>query len=290
MFMKIMLFGSDGVLGQYLKVSFKNHELIPLSHKDIDIIDFDDTDEIIKNSSPNVVINATAYNDVEESESPEGFKKAKLINGDTVGNLTKSTHRIKGVFIHFSTDYVFGGKVKNGYKEDDYPMPINNYGRSKLLGEQLIQNSTNRFYIIRMSRLFGTPGKSSLSKKSFVDIMLDSAKEKGELSVINDEVSSPTYALDVVKTIEDILTKSLPFGVYHVTNSGQCSWYEFAVEIFSMCKKINPRLKMPIVHPVSSDTLKRKAVRPKFSVLMNTKLPPLRDWKIALEEYLKTRF
>lgn len=287
--MKIMLFGSEGILGHYLKNSLQNHEVLPFSHNDIDIIDFGIVNELIKNNSPNIVINATGYNDVEESETSEGFKKAKLINGEAVGNLAKSTHRIKGIFVHFSTDYVFDGKKKSGYKEDDYPIPINNYGRSKLLGEQSIQNSTNKFYIIRMSRLFGNSGKSEHSKKSFVDIMLDTANEKNELSLINDEINSPTYAPDAVKSLESILAKNPPFGIYHITNSGRCSWYEFALEIFSLCKKLNPRLKIPSVKQVSSNEFKRKAVRPKFSVLLNTKLPPLRNWKIALEDYLKTR-
>ena len=287
--MKIILFGSEGILGQYLKSSMQNHEVLSPSHKDIDIIDFDVVDRLIKNNSPDIVINATGYNDVEESETPEGFKKAKLINGEAVGNLAKATHRVNGVFVHFSTDYVFDGKKRRGYKEDDHPIPINNYGRSKLFGEQSTQNSTNKFYIIRMSRLFGNPGKSEHSKKSFVDIMLDIAKEKNELSMVNDEINSPTYAKDVAKPLENILAKGLPFGTYHITNTGQCSWYEFATEIFSLCKKLDPRLKTPIIKQVTSNEFRRKSMRPKFSVLLNTKLPPLRNWKIALEEYLKTR-
>lgn len=287
--MKIILFGSNGILGQYLKDSLKKYDLRQFTHNDVDILDFDTVDEIIKNNSPDIVVNATAYNDVELSETPEGSKKASMINGEGVGNLAKLTNMVRGIFIHFSTDYVFDGKKKVGYNEDAYPSPINKYGISKLLGERLTQNSTKRFYVIRMSRLFGNPGSSTHSKKSFVDVMLDSAKEKKEVSVINDEISSPTYALDVARITENILTKSLPFGVYHVANSGQCSWYEFALEIFSLCKIINPRLKIPNICPISSVEFKRTALRPKFSVLLNTKLPPLRDWKIALEDYLKTR-
>lgn len=287
--MKIVLFGSEGILGQYLKNSLQNHEVLPFSHNDIDIADFSTVGKLIKNNLPQIVINATAYNDVEESETAEGFKKAKLINGEAVGNIAKSTHQIHGVFVNFSTEYVFDGKKESGYKENNQPTPINNYGRSKLLGEQLIQNSTNRFYIIRMSRLFGNPGISKHSKKSFVDVMLDMAKEKNELSLVNDEISSPTYAHDAIKSLESILAKNIPFGIYHIINSGQCSWYEFALEIFSLCKKLNPRLKIPRLKQVSSNEFERKAMRPKFSVLLNTRLPPLRNWKVALEDYLKTR-
>jgi len=288
-FMKIMLFGSEGMLGYYIQDLLQSHEVVAFSHRDVDITDFDTVNKLIASDLPQIVINATAYNDVENSETPEGFKEAKLVNGEAVGNLAKATHKINGIFISFSTEYVFDGEKNDGYKENDYTSPINNYGRSKLLGEQLIQRVTNKFYIIRMSRLFGNSGRSIHSKKSFVDLMLDIAKEKNNVLLVNDEISSPTYAHDAVKSIENILRKNLPFGIYHITNSGQCSWHEFAVEAFYLYKKIAPKFKIPDIKQVSSDEFKRKAVRPKFSVLLNTKLPPLRNWKLALGDYIKTK-
>lgn len=288
--MKILLLGSEGTLGQYLKQEFKDYELLARTHNDIDITDLDDVERTIINISPSIIINATAFNDVEGAETKEGFEKANLINGISVGNLAEISAKTNSILVHFSSDYIFDGNKEDGYKEDDDTFPINNYGKSKLLGEQLVRKYTKRFYIIRMSRLFGKQGQSKNSKKNFVDSMISYSNVSQPLRLVDDEKSSPTYALDASKAVKEILLKQMPFGIYHVTNSGYCTWYKFATEIFSKCKKINSSFKVPQINSVSSTEFKQRAKRPKFSILLNTKLPALRSWEDALEDYLKTWF
>jgi dTDP-4-dehydrorhamnose reductase len=277
---KVLIIGAKGMLGQELAGVFvANNALTAWDLEDIDITSYSGAREKITVLRPDVIINAAAYNAVDMAE--EEKEKVNLLNGYAPGYLAKIASEIGAVFVHYSTDYVFDGEKKDGYSEDDAPNPINVYGASKLLGEQEALANAEKCYIVRLSRLFGRAGNGQAVKKSFVDVMLDLSREKNEIQVIDEEISSPTYAPDLATRTKYILENNLPFGIYHAANSGACTWYEFAKEIFRL-KNIEIKLI-----EAKSDEFPRKALRPKFSVLLNTKLPPMRDWREALKDYFK---
>lgn len=279
---KIIIIGAQGMLGQELAKVFQEERPLLWDLPQLDITDKDQVEQKIFKEKPNLVINAAAYNDVDGAEKNEAL--ASKINGYAVGYLAKAINVVRGILVHYSTDYVFKGDNKEGYIEENQPNPQSAYARSKYLGEQELQKNIKKFYLIRLSRLFGQAAISQNAKKSFVDQMLELAKTKSEINVINEELSCPTYAPDLAMQTYKIIKDQKPFGIYHVTNSGACTWYDLAKEIFTV-KKINVKLT-----PVSSDFFPRLAKRPKYSILLNTKLSPLRNWQEALRKYLKSNF
>jgi len=280
--MKILIIGSKGMLGHDLARVFSGHELVLWDKDEIDITYEDQVLRKVKEEKPDVIINSAAYNDVDGCE--EHFELANKVNGYAVGYLAKAAKEVGAVLVHYSTDYVFEGIKKEGYKEDDQPNPQSKYAESKYLGEQELSKNTDRFYLIRTSRLFGQPAMAVGAKKSFVDKMLELSKNRDTLEVVDEEYSNPTYTPDLAKQTKYIIENKLSFGIYHVINEGACTWYEFTQEIFKI-KSIDVKLVS-----VSSDRFPRPAKRPKYSVLVNTKLEPMRDWKEALQEYLKLEF
>jgi dTDP-4-dehydrorhamnose reductase len=196
--------------------------------------------------------------------------------------LAKSLSAAGGILVHYSTDYVFKGDKKRGYREDDRPDPQSAYALSKYLGEQAVQENADNFYLIRLSRLFGRPAASQGAKKSFVQIMLELAQTKPEVNAVDEELDCPTYAPDLARRTREIIDQRKPLGIYHVTNSGGCTWYDFAREIFTS-KNISVKL-----NPVPASFFPRPAVRPKYSILLNTKLPSMRSWQEALKEFIST--
>lgn len=241
---------------------------------DFDLTKFDDLEEKITALKPEVIINAAAYTNVDGCETDRNICLA--VNGEAVGNLAKIAKKIGSILVHFSTDYVFDGKSLTGYKEDDLPSPLNVYGQSKALGEKLLIENGDQFYLIRSAWLYGLNGKN------FVDTIIGLAATQPVIKVVNDQIGSPTYTKDLAQAIHQILIDKKPFGIYHRTNDGQCSWYDFALEI----KKIK-NLSAEI-QPIKTEEqeVKRPAVRPLNSVLINTKLPALRSWQEALSDYL----
>ncbi len=276
--MKVIIIGAKGMLGQELARTFVNYQTLLWDRHEIDITDKNSVRNKIKREKPDVIINAAAYNDVDGAEEKEFL--ANQINGFGPGYLAKSLSDSGGILVHYSTDYVFKGDKKEGYQEEDFPEPQSAYARSKYLGEQEVQKYTNKFYIIRLSRLFGKPAASVTAKKSFVQLMLDLAKTKKMLNVVNEELDCPTFAPDLAQRTREIIEQKKPYGLYHVTNSGACTWYDFAKEIFTL-KNISVKL-----NPVPADFFPRPAVRPKFSVLLNTKLAAMRSWQEALKEFI----
>jgi len=301
--MNILILGAGGMLGHDLVDVFSvEHNVTAWKRDDLDITDKDVVADKIKSQSPEVIINATAYTNVDACEEQEAL--AAQVNGEAVGFLAKAAKSAGAKFVHFSTDYVFGGKKKEGYLEDDKPNPISAYGRSKLAGESVIlsiakrseksrQNSGNPFhqdsgqaaafqdgglqyYIIRTSWLYGHHGKN------FVETMLALADKGGPIRVVDDQIGSPTYAADVARATLDLVESNQLAGIYHRTNSGSCSWYEFAKEIFSVFgKEVD-------LSPCTTKDFPRPAMRPQYSVLKTTKLPVLRPWQDALGDYQKT--
>lgn len=264
--MKVVILGSSGMLGSDLVKAYFDHEVIAFSREELDITQKEDLEKI-RECKPDVVLNAAAYTAVDIAEIHE--EVAFLVNADAVLSLAKLCEELSCTFIHFSTDYVFDGK-KEFYYEESVPKPLSVYGRSKAKGEE--HTLSHGGYVIRTSWLYG-------DGENFVKTILDLASKKNELTIVDDQIGSPTYTKDLAKATLGILEKES--GVYHVTNAGFCSWYDFANEIARL-----KHLKAKIL-PIPSSELKRPAKRPKRSVLKNTKIEPLRSWQEALAEYLK---
>jgi dTDP-4-dehydrorhamnose reductase len=287
--MKILILGAKGNLGAQLAAVFSaagGSETVGWDKEDVDLTDGQNLQEKIIELQPRFIINAAAYNAVDRCETDDQeFGLAKKINGEAVGFLVQAAEKIGATIVHYSTDYVFDGANQEGYDEAALPNPINNYGLSKLSGEKEIMKSSTgpRHYLIRTSKLFGPIGPSASAKPSFFDLMLKAAQEKNELTVVDEEKSCFTYTPDLAAATKRILDEKKPFGVYHIINSEPATWYQACVELFKISGK-----DIKII-PVTGEEFPRPAKRPASSVLLNTKLPPLRSYQEALKEYLTLR-
>lgn len=276
----ILILGSQGMLGGELKRTFSR--ALGWDRKEIDISEAGELENkiIALGEKPAAIINCAAYNNVDGAETEKD--KAFLINATAVGNIAKTCKKLSIPLVHFSTNYVFDGE-KGEYQESDQPNPVSIYGQSKYEGEKFVQQNCLRYYIIRTAVLFGQEAESKYAKKSFIEVMLGLSEKTATIKAVNDEINSLTYVADLAKAVESLIAKKQPFGIYHITNSGQASWFDFAKEIFDIAgKKIN-------LIPVASSDFLRQAKRPKKAVLLNTKLPPLRSWQEALREFLSQR-
>ncbi len=276
--MRVVIIGANGMLGQELAAVYADRKPILLSRQQLDITDENMVRNEIGKINADLIINASAYNDVDGAEREKAV--AENINGYGVGYLAKAARASQSILVHYSTDYVFDGTKKEGYNEDERPKPISSYGRSKYLGELELQKYSDKYYLIRLSRLFGKPSKSYQGKKSFIEKIIELSKKKKEIEIIDGELSSPTYAHDVAQQTRYVIEQKKDYGIYHITNEGACTWYEFAKEIFTL-KNINATIK-----PVSVSYFNRAAKRPLYSILLNTKLPPMRKWQAALKHFL----
>ncbi len=279
--MKILIIGAKGMLGQELARTFADQQLTLWDREEVDITKPEEYGLKITEVGPDLIINAAAMNDVDGIEKDDTV--AKLVNGSAVGSIADMCSILGILMVHYSTDYVFDGIKTAGYVESDKPDPISKYGESKLLGERLLKQATSEYYLIRTSRLFGAPAAAEGAKASFVDKIIAKAKEGGPLQLIDAEVSAPTYAPDLAARTREILAQRKPFGIYHVTNAGGCTWYQFGKKALELVG-----LDVP-VEPVGPDAFPRPAKRPAHSVLKSTKLPPMRSWEEALAEYLEKR-
>jgi len=261
---------------------------------EIDITDEAQVKEKIGGLKPEIIINAAAYNAVDKAEEPAEFAKAKKLNSLAPRFLAQIAKNLGAIFVHYSTDYVFDGVQREGYKENDEPSPINNYGRSKLMGEQAAQKVGNKFYIIRLQKLFGQPSprlrlasqpaQGLAPKKSFFETMLALSEKQKTIKAVDDELANFTYAPDLAERTKYIIENDLPVGIYHITNEGApVTWFGAAQILFDLAGKKDVKLI-----PVSAERFPRPAPRPKFSILVNTKLSPLRPWPEALKEFLKS--
>src|SRR3989344_3926680 len=272
--MKILIIGAKGTLGQALVQEFSNHEVLAWDREEIDITDFEPTSQKLKAEKPDIIINAAAMTDVDACET--NIAAAQKLNGDAPKHLAQLANELDATLVQYSTSYIFDGSSKDGYAEGATPHPISVYGQTKLSGEHSAMLA-RKHYILRLDRLFGRSGGG---KKSFVDKMLEATATKKKLSIIDDEEGNPTYAPDIAARTRYILENKLPYGIYHTTNEGSCSWYEWAKEIFKI-RGIAVELERAHVADFP-----RKAKRPQYAHLINTKLPPMRSWQAALKEYL----
>jgi dTDP-4-dehydrorhamnose reductase len=286
--MKVLIIGAKGMLGQELARVFGaagNYEVILWDFEDIDISNEAWAREKITALAPQIIINAAAYNAVDKAEESAEFEIAKKINGLAPGYLAQIAKDLNAFFVQYSSDYVFDGEKKEGYREDDAPHPISKYGESKLIGEREVAENGEKYYIIRLQKLFGRPGTSSGAKKSFFEMMLELAKTKEELELVDEELANFTYAPDLAVQIKYLIENNLPFGIYHIINEGApVTWFGAARVLFELTGNSKIRLK-----PIGSDKFSRPAKRPKYTILLNTKLPPLRPWPEALKEFLRNK-
>ncbi|MBI4653305.1 dTDP-4-dehydrorhamnose reductase [Candidatus Kuenenbacteria bacterium] len=285
---KILILGAKGNLGaQLIKVFANGNEVIGLDRGEIDITDRELILKKVDEVKPDLIINAAAYNAVDKCEdSDEEYELAKKINIDGPKFLVEASLKVRAILIHYSTDYVFNGEKKYGYVETDKPEPISRYGKTKFFGEKKILEFGGKrlkWYLIRTSKLFGPKGESEIAKPSFFDIMLKLSNEKKELEVVDEEMSCFTYTSDLANATKKLVDENRDYGIYHIINDGACTWYEATVELFKIAK-VNIK-----VIPINGEKFVRPAKRPKYSILLNTKLPLLRDYREALKEYLKTK-
>lgn len=284
--MKILLTGASGNLGQDIVRVFEaaGHDVVQTDRNELDITDALTVAAAIDREKPDVVINAAAYNAVDKCEDSGVYPVAYAINATGPKNIAEACAARNIPFVHYSTDYVFAGDKPEGYVEDDEPSPISKYGESKFAGEKFVIAAGGQWYICRLSKIFGRPGISEAAKPSFVSFMLRLAAEKPSLSIVDEEVGSPSYTKDIAEATLGMLVDARPSGVYHMANEGAgVTWYQFAEEIFSIVGTTTPRI------PVSSSAFPRAAKAPKFALLLNTKLPKLRPRIDALREFLTSQ-
>lgn len=282
--MKVLILGAKGNLGQDLVAAFKSagHEVVGLDRDSLDVLDEAAVRSRIGQERPTAVINAVAMNDVDGAEDPAKRTLAFRLNAEAPGRLAAISAEIGAAFVHYSTDYVFAGTKPEGYAEDDTPDPVSAYGESKVAGERAVLAAGGRGYVCRLSKIFGRPGSSELSKPSFVGVMLKLAKTKPELGIVDEEVGCPTYTKDIAEATVRLLDGGFAPGIYHLVNSGPgVTWYGFAEEFFGLLGVKTPR------RPVSSALFPKPARRPKFAALLNTKFPPLRSRLEALQEFFR---
>lgn len=279
---KIIVSGSNGQLGSELRQlasSYDQFEFIFLDRLETAIEDDNKIKQILLEENPQYFINCAAYTAVDKAETE--IEPSNEINGYAVGRIALACKELNVKFIHISTDYVFDGSSNIPLKETDHTSPINQYGRSKLLGEQLAVKNNPECIVIRTSWVYSVFGKN------FVHTMMRLMKEKKEISVVNDQVGSPTNAEDLARAIMKIITsgKWIP-GIYNFTNEGKISWYEFANEIKELIHS------NCIIHPIPSEQFPTPATRPKFSLLDKRKIQEkyhiqLMNWKDSLENCIR---
>lgn len=273
--MRILLLGKTGLLGKALLSVFQDHHrILAASHNECDITNKKSLEAIVHSFQPELVINATGYTAVDRAEDEKDA--AFAVNAEGVRSLCEILAPANIPLVHFSTDYVFNGEKSEGYAESDSPSPISAYGASKAAGEQAVLEYLKNYFLIRTAWLYGPGGKN------FVDTMLTLVEEGKPLKIVNDQRGNPTYTLDLAQAILRLLNGKA-YGIYHIVNEGNCAWHELAVEIFR-------QLGVPQeIIPITSAELNRKAKRPQYSMLLNTKLPKLRPWREALSSYLQQK-
>ncbi len=291
---QILLTGITGQLGKELQ-----QILAPLgkvngfSHQTLDLTQPDKICQVIRELKPDLIVNPAAYTAVDKAETETEL--ANSINGTAPTIMAEEAQRLGATLMHVSTDYVFNGQKNTPYLEEDTPNPVNSYGNSKLLGEEGIKKSCDRYLILRTAWVYGSYGKGN-----FVKTMLRLGAEREELRVVVDQVGTPSWTGDIAQAMLGLLTKlakeqtenSPPTGIYHFTNSGAISWYDFAVAIFEEATQLGFPLKVQRVVPITTAEYPTPAKRPTYSVLSGKKIsavlgshPP--HWRSGLRQMLK---
>lgn len=279
---KVAVLGSDGQLGSDLVKALKDFEVLSYTQQDIEVTD-PTSIEKLEEARPDVIINTAAFLKVDACE--DGPFKAFNVNAVGSKNVAQVCKVIGCTYVYISTDFVFDGNKGDAYLESDYPCPINTYGISKLAGEQYAKIS-ERHYIIRGSSLFGVAGAMGKGG-NFVETIIKKSMNNEEIKVVDDIIMSVNYTIDAAEMIKTIISKDLPYGIYHIANAGHCSWHEFSKAILEM---LGIKAKLT---SIKVKDLAQKARRPKFSVLRSERLCDfgleMRPWEEALRSYLREK-
>ena len=277
--MKVLVTGVKGQLGYDVvkDLEKRGHQPIGVDRDEMDLMDNEAIRTFIMNLKPEAIIHCAAYTAVDKAE--EEVETCYQINAESVKVISECAKELDVKLVYISTDYVFDGTKEGEYVETDLPNPINVYGASKLKGEQYVQTLLEKYYIVRISWVFGVNGNN------FIKTMRRLGSERDELNIINDQVGSPTYTADLAPLLVDMMETN-KYGIYHATNEGFCSWYEFANEIF---KQSQIEVK---TNPITTDQYPTAAKRPMNSKVSKDKLVAngfntLPTWQEALENYIK---
>jgi dTDP-4-dehydrorhamnose reductase len=278
--LKVAICGAGGMLATDVREVFqqRGHEVVDLTINDLDITDISMVREKFSTIKPDVIFNAAAYTNVDGCESEPDL--AYKVNSLGPRNLAIAANEAGAALVHISTDYVFGGVGNTPYREYDLTNPQSVYGKSKLDAELFVRNLCPRHYIVRTAWLFGINGNN------FVRTMLRLAAERDTLTVVNDQLGSPTFTYDLAIALADLIEKPT-YGTYHLTNGGECTWFEFTREILRQAGIEGVEVK-----PMTTEQLNRPANRPRYSVLDNYVWSmdgrvPLRNYREALADYLQ---
>ena len=281
--MKILITGANGMLAKSVKSKLSNEDLICTDVAELDITNKNSVIEFVEKNKPEYIINCAAFTAVDKAETAGEI--VEKINAEGPKNLAIAAKKSGAKLIHISTDYVFGGNldISKAYSEEDEKAPVTEYGRTKLLGEQAIQENCEQYYIFRTAWLYG-------DGNNFVRTMLKLGTSKDEISVVSDQHGSPTYAEDLAQIIKEAIEKKIPYGVYHTTNEGFTTWYDFTKAIFEKANitcKVNPVTTQEYIKMMNVV----QAKRPENSQLSKAKLNSvgikIPTWQDALDRYLK---
>jgi dTDP-4-dehydrorhamnose reductase len=283
--MKIVLIGADGQLGlELLKVLAPRVTVIPLYYPEFDITRAQQAQDVLSGFGPDLVINTAAFHRVDECE--DNPQAAFLVNAIAVRDLALTARQLGFALVHFSTDYVFDGRKGSPYDENDPPAPLNVYGTSKLAGEFFLRALLERHFLVRTCGLYG-PASSREKGYNFVDRMLALAGEGKTIRVVNDQWVTPTSAAELADRVAELI-QTRHYGLFHLTNEGECTWFELAKEIFRQAG-LNPSIE-----GIDSRSYGARARRPLYSVLENKRakalgLKDFSTWPAALAAYLEKR-
>ena len=282
--MRIAVVGANGQLGTDICKAFRNHgdDVTEINHGQLDISIRADTFHTLKLASPDVVVNTAAMHQLDACEADPA--RSFAVNGIGAHNLALASQEYRFALVHISTDYVFDGVQKSPYVESDNPNPLNVYGNTKLAGEYFVRTTADKYFILRVSAIYGENRCRAKGGLNFVTLMLKLAGERDEVRVVDDEMVSPTFTVDIANQVVHMAQTS-SYGLYHATSQSFCSWHQFAAKIFELTK-VNVRLSVaqPEEFPI-------KVPRPKYSVLENMALQQnnldiMPHWQDALERYL----
>lgn len=286
--MKVFVTGVNGQLGYDVMRELEKrgyNDAVGVDIEEMDITDYESVDRVITDFNPDVVIHCAAWTAVDLAEDVDKKDKVHLVNAVGTENIAKVCKKLDCKMIYISTDYVFDGQGTRPWEPDDERNPLNVYGQTKYEGELAVEKWLEKYFIVRIAWVFGQNGKN------FVRTMLNLGKTHDKLTVVDDQIGSPTYTPDLARLLVD-MAESDKYGIYHATNEGFCSWYEFACEIFRQASEFDSDYKNVSVSPVTSDKYPSKAKRPSNSRMNKEKLTEngfekLPAWQDALRRYIK---